>query len=362
MDQREEKINTLLEDNRFVDWVNNPESAYAEYWRMWIDSCAENAMLAEAAKGFILHVRETSQDAVDIPDQSSIDGMWDQIHGSIIAHDAGVETVVAGRRGRWRWAAAAIVAALVVFGGLLFVKQNGSRQLLAQKKGQDTLSSELVRYNGSAKNALVFLPDGSKVTLARGARIAYNRLMSGTKREISLTGEAFFDVAKNPDKPFYIYTQKMVVKVLGTSFRVITSAQQEAVLVKTGKVSVYLKGQEQQGSAGRIVLPRQACRYSTSGKELVTTACRDKDKIELETDGDDEYAFEDAPIDAVFKTLEKMYALPILYDRATFANCFINISLGDERLEDKLEVITQTINASYSLSDKGIIIEGKGCK
>jgi len=220
----------------------------------------------------------------------------------------------------------------------------------------------VVRYNGNGKNELFFLPDGSKITLAKGARISYNRLMNGSKREVSLSGEAFFDVAKNPNKPFYIYTKNIVVKVLGTSFRVAASAESESVTVKTGKVSVYLKGQDLEQSAAKILLPQQVCTYSFPTKELITAAYTGKSKIEMETDGVNEYNFEDAPLDAVFKTLEKMYAMPVYYDKAVFKNCFITISLGNESLEEKLEVLTKTVGATFSITDNGINVEGKGCK
>lgn len=185
--------------------------------------------------------------------------------------------------------------------------------------------------------------------------------MSGSKRQVQLTGEAFFDVAKNPEKPFYIYTPNMVVKVLGTSFRVTASGSQEAVAVKTGKVSVYLKDQDLEQSAPKILLPQQTCTYSASKKELVTATYASPSKIELETDNTSGYNFEDAPLDTVFKTLEMMYAIPVHYDAETFKSCYITISLGSESLEEKLEVITKTIGASFSISDYGIDIQGKGC-
>lgn len=123
-----------------------------------------------------------------------------------------------------------------------------------------------------------------------------------------------------------------------------------------------MKGQDSTTQAARIILPRQTCTYSSRGKGLLTTADTGNTKIEMESEGAQEYVFEDAPIDTVFKTLEKMYDVPVIYDHKTFENCFITISLGNEKLEEKLEVITQTINASFLLSDKGINIGGKGCK
>ena len=184
----------------------------------------------------------------------------------------------------------------------------------------------------------------------------------GKKRNVTLTGEAFFDVAKNPEKPFYIYTQNMVIKVLGTSFRVIAYKGKQSVVVKSGKVSVYLKEQDLEQSAAKILLPKQVCTYSTQTRQLVTTEYPDSTTIEMETDTKNDYDFEDAPLETVLQALEKMYNLPFHYDRNVFKNCYITISLANESLEEKLEVITKTVEASYSISDYGIIITGKGCK
>ena len=264
---------------------------------------------------------------------------------------------------RWYWmAAAAVITGIIVFFGTAFFKPSSEERSVAELNKKIQPSTELTRFNGSEKNELVFLPDGSKVTLARGSRISYNRLMNGKKRKVCLTGEAFFDVAKNPEKPFYIHTENMIIKVLGTSFRVTASAGKESVAVKTGKVSVYLKGQDLEQSAAKILLPQQVCTYSFPKKELITTVYTGKSKIEIEAENINGYNFEDAPLDTVLKALEKMYSLPMHYEKDVFKNCFITISLENESLEEKLEVITKTIGASFSISDYGISIEGKGCK
>ncbi len=363
MNQKEERIHELLLDNRFVDWLVNPQSPYAEYWLQWIDASAEHATLADEAKTFLLELgmAETTRE-IDIS-EAETGLLWTGIRNSI---DQETMPVLHPRRplGRpWYWMAAAALAGLVLLSAALYVSRPVHSPLTLAAASREALPSpELVRYNGSEKNELFFLPDGSKITLAKDARISYNRLMNGSKREVTLTGEAFFDVAKNPQHPFYIYTRNMVIKVLGTSFRVTASPQQESVAVRTGKVSVYLKGQDLEQSAARILLPSQVCTYSAPKNELVAGAYTGKSKIELETDGKNEYNFEDAPLETVFKTLERMYAMPVHYDKRTFDNCFITISLGNESLEEKMEVITKTVGASFSISDYGINVEGKGCK
>lgn len=361
MNNKEEKINELLLDNRFVDWVINPQSPYAEYWLQWISANAENAALTEEAKNFLLEFRRTENETAKEINDEIANQMMMNIRKAI-DQDSPVVTLQNPTRNRWYWAAAAAILSTLVFLGVMFFKRENGQLSLAEPAKQKQPFSEVTRFNGSDKNELVFLPDGSKVTLAKGSRISYSRLMNGKKRKVCLYGEAFFDVTKNPEKPFYIYTQNMIVKVLGTSFRVNAIAGKESVTVKTGKVSVYLKGKNPEQSAAKVLLPQQVCTYSIPKNELITTSYIGKSKIEIVAENIEGYNFEDAPLDTVLKTLEKMYSLPLHYDKEIFKNCFITISLEHEGLEEKLEVITKTVGASFSISEYGISIEGKGCK
>ena len=360
MNTNEQKINELLLDNRFVDWLINPQSPYAAYWLQWIQASETNAALAEEAKAFLLELQLAETSRENAPDEALNGQVWDNIRESIGEEAA---PVVRRMHRSWFWMAAAGLTGLVLLAGMLMVTKPARQQsTLATATGESRPSPELVRYNGNEKNELFFLPDGSKITLGKDARISYNRLMNGNKREVFLTGEAFFEVAKNPQKPFYIYTRNMVIKVLGTSFRVTASDKHESVAVRTGKVSVYLKGQDLEQSAARILTPRQVCTYMPAANELVTSAYTSASKIEMDSEGAGRYSFEDAPLDTVLAKLESMYSMPVHYDKQTFSNCFITISLDNESLEEKLEVITKNVNASFSISDYGINIEGKGCK
>jgi hypothetical protein len=366
MANKEEKIKTLLLDDRFVDWINNPESPYAGYWLQWIEESADNEELADAAREFLteLHLAELTMEAST--GETVVDKMWADVSRSIMEEPAGRRRSRRGVRS-WYWMAAAGIIGILLFVGMTFFREQ-PRQLASAKKkagqfaAKSFFSPEVVRYNGSEGGELFFLPDGSKVTLAKGGRIAYDRLMNGKSREVTLSGEAFFDVAKNPAKPFYIYTRNMIIKVLGTSFRVIASEKKESVVVKTGKVSVFLKDQDLEQSGATILLPKQVCTYSRSGGELVMTPYTGRSDIEMSTTGRNGHNFEDAPVDSVLGALEKMYAIPVHYEQGVFAHCFITISLGDESLEEQLEAITRTIGASFSISDYGITVDGRGCK
>jgi len=90
------------------------------------------------------------------------------------------------------------------------------------------------------KNVLISLPDGSKVYLNRDSKLTYRKNFGKHRRDVDLSGEAFFEIAPDVSKPFIIDAGNAKVKVVGTSFNVITNNSESAVevFVKTGKVMV----------------------------------------------------------------------------------------------------------------------------
>jgi transmembrane sensor len=82
----------------------------------------------------------------------------------------------------------------------------------------------------------VRLQDGSEVFLRKGATLKYPRKFDEHSREVSLTGEAFFEVTHDPSKPFRIKAAQAAVEVVGTSFTVNTNNNKVELIVKTGRV------------------------------------------------------------------------------------------------------------------------------
>lgn len=349
-----------MQDNRFVDWVLNPQSNYAQFWLHWLAESKDNVSIAEEAKQFLLAIKLAEVKENREIDHQAIEGIWNAIKEGI---EERPPTLRASRRHFLWWSAAAVVAGLVITLAVMTFTRNQGAVLTANIEEQHPSSgAEMVRYNGSTENELVFLPDGSRIVLKQGAKIKYGRLMAGAKREVHLEGDAFFDVAKDPGKPFYIYTKKLVVRVLGTSFRVNASGTSEAVFVKSGKVSVYLKGQDLEKAAPRILLPNHSCKYSDTQKELIEDVSFNAKELQLVSAEPASFSFDDSPLDSVMQRVENMYAIPVHYDRAVFKNCFLTITIGNESLESMLQIITKTIGASYSLSDDGVYLKGSGCK
>ena len=106
MNKMQEKTNALLLDNRFVDWVINPQSPYAEYWLQWVSVSPENATIAESARSFLLEFRANEKETSREINKEIIESMLMNIRQAI-DHDSSVVAIKRPGYRRWYWAAAA---------------------------------------------------------------------------------------------------------------------------------------------------------------------------------------------------------------------------------------------------------------
>lgn len=97
-------------------------------------------------------------------------------------------------------------------------------------------SDQITVENHNVQEKVLNLPDGSSILLVQGGRITYSEKFSDTERLIQLSGEAFFDVAKDTDRPFIINTSRTRTLVLGTSFRISENISNTSIEVESGIV------------------------------------------------------------------------------------------------------------------------------
>jgi len=180
---------------------------------------------------------------------------------------------------------------------------------------------------------------------------------------VYLEGNAFFEVARDTSRPFYVYTKDIVLRVLGTSFHVTTNKDNGnvTVVVRTGKVSVYKKANQ---TSGQLVLTHdQRGIYDAQTKNLSQSVLNDKEArtntIPLRHAID--FHFEETPVDKIFATLEEAYGIKIDYNEKIFENCKITTALSEEAFEEKLKIICAAIGATYAFENNKVMISGRGC-
>ncbi|UOB17034.1 FecR family protein [Abyssalbus ytuae] len=147
----------------------------------------------------------------------------------------------------------AIAAVFVVGLGLhLFNMEKGSRY-----------TNHIIAAEGKRKQ--VVLPDGSSIILNSGSEVKYPETFSSHSREVWMTGEAYFDITRDVDRPFKVKTDELFVQVLGTKFNVNTKGKTKTVSLESGKVDVTLEA-----SGDRIRLnPKEELLWNKETGEVI---------------------------------------------------------------------------------------------
>jgi hypothetical protein len=222
------------------------------------------------------------------------------------------------------------------------------------------------RVNNSEIPLKVKLEDGSVITLEKGSKLSYPSHFDNYKRTVILSGDAFFEIAKNPNKPFYVFANEVVTKVLGTSFRILAFENGKSVIVKvkTGKVSVYNQHEiniNDPETEALILLPNQQAIFNRPNEDLskhlveIPMPITDKTNENLPTE------FDDVAISKILEVMEKRYGVKIIFNGEVLSNCFITTKLRNESIYDQLDLICKIIGGTYKEVDAQIVIESKGC-
>lgn len=182
---------------------------------------------------------------------------------------------------RWlrRMAAVAVSVVIISFAVFFLISSNNNTTVITD------LSKLEKKQNSKGTKSIIELSDGSKVWLNAESKIQYPSLFAGNTREIYLDGEAFFEVAKNAEKPFIIHLSNGTVKVLGTSFNVRAYNNETVVetSVATGKVVFIPKYNSNKKQDTVFITPNNKVRYQFADEKVAvmpTLVSEDKAWIE----------------------------------------------------------------------------------
>lgn len=356
MDYARYTVDDFLNDAQFRQWVLNGTPADDQFWATVMREYPQQRAVIRQAREFLLTLHQ--QVEADFPSDSRIEALYGRIRDDI--HTPIIRPL--WQRPVWRVAAATV---LLVGAGWWMVGQQSnlfSRQPQATASVSSTLEEVI---NNTSTVLAVSLPDGSRVTLEPRTRLRYSRSFAGAKREVYLTGEAFFDVQKDPARPFFVYTNTLTTRVLGTSFRIraYEQDQQVTVMVKTGRVSVFSTANVQQPdpeTSGVVLTPNQQVVVAKDDvrftRSLVAKPTPILTPAELER-----LTFDDAPLPDILRAIERAYGVEILFDESVLAECRLTTSLGNETLFEKLDILCEAVGATYKLVDAQVLIDSKGC-
>lgn len=168
-----------------------------------------------------------------------------------------------------------------------------------------TYVSELITPRGGQYQLI--LSDGTHVWLNAASSITFPSQFSGNERRVSVKGEAYFEVAKNPDKPFYVSTSRSEIKVLGTHFNVMDYMNEYKSKTTLLEGSVKISN----GSESKILKPNEQA-IIDNNKNLHKIYLNNASKEVAWKDG--YFEFKDDSLASVMRQLERWYDVDVLLD------------------------------------------------
>lgn len=234
-------------------------------------------------------------------------------------------------RPRWGYWTIGLAASLLVLLGIFWARQ-GDIQTIAS--------------TGKAQQKTIILPDGSKVSLNAGSQIAYSQNHFNQKRELSLSGQAFFEVKKGSH--FQINTPNGKVEILGTSLDVMSRDKAFKVTCLTGKVKVS------SDKSSEVILPGESVEKQAAG--LVKSKEADAEKLSAWRTG--EFHYRNAQLIAIFAEIERQFNVSVEgmgLENRTFTGSFPNKSL-----QEALDIICIPMGLRYEIENNKVVVKDKG--
>lgn len=199
------------------------------------------------------------------------------------------------------------------------------------------------------EHAKIELSDGTQIWLNAGSVLKYPKEFKGDTREVYLSGEAFFDVAKDKKHPFIIHTNKMDTKVLGTSFNVQAYPDQttQEVSVATGRVNVKSTVTEE----NVYVTPGQKVVFKSQDNKL--QAFKDVPLNTISLWRKNIMVFEETPLSEVVATINRNYNVSIEVKNKNLNDLKISAYFKELPADQVIGLVCNIINAQYKM-DSGV--------
>lgn len=248
-----------------------------------------------------------------------------------------------GQSWRTYWRAAAMIALVCTLGWLAYQKY-------LNKPAADAVAIQSVRTTNQKQTRT--LPDGTVVTLNRGSRLSYPQTFGGEVREVTLTGEAFFEVTPDPTKPFRIKAKGTTVQVLGTSFNVRAYDDNVKVAVKTGKVKFSARQKEV------TLVKNETAAFDATGDTIRKLPKFDANLFAYKTG---QLNFQNERLGDIVQTISDVYQADVRLGNPRLQNCRLTVRFTNENLDQVVQVTAESLKLKVRREGKSYILNGDSC-
>ncbi|WP_200974917.1 FecR family protein [Echinicola sp. 20G] len=351
MKKQFEHIEDFLEDSSFRSWVFSKGAMRSLFWETWLKDHADKADMLYEAKEILLALEEEEEDWSESGQMdllavinSQIDTPENNESTTRISEEYFIN------RPRFIWLKVSMILLVMVVGAVII---GNSGIFLGKENLQEAEIAWTSKQALPGEKKKVRLPDGSIVIMNSASELQYQTGFGETHRDIFLSGESFFEVAKDTVLPFRVYSGDLVTEAVGTAFNV-TAFPEEGVRVKLveGKVKVELQRQNE-AEKDRFFLTQGEQAYVT--QEAFVKGKFDMEKALLWTEGI--LTFDDIPFQEVVTSLERWYGVEIAVEGASSSSNKVSGEFHKDNLENVLRSIAYSFHFDFEIQEKQVFIE-----
>ena len=332
----------FIEDEYFIRWVKDPDEQSEQFWKLWVAKHPEKSKEVMMAKNILLNL--SYQHDPELSESDYVEMFEGALKRSRIAPDKPWLL-----RFTFLPVLLKVAAVAVIIWGVIFSVD----QVNLRNDATSDVVATVTKQSPWGQKTITWLEDGTKVHLNAGSTIKYPSIFSDSTRQVSIEGEAYFEVAKDAARPFIVNTEKVKTTVLGTIFNVRAYPDEDKVevAVAEGVVRVETEGESQKES--KILRINQMNSYDMLNR---------KSQL-MEIDPEDVFAwtngvisFKEANIDEIVKTLERWYGVTFRIQVKLNRDKDFTFRYKNKPLKEILDGLSFAYGFEYKIDDKTITL------
>ncbi|MDR1601180.1 MAG: FecR family protein [Tannerella sp.] len=359
-----DQIPTYIEDILTALFSGAANDSEVKVLREWLDVSPEHEKLLKEYREMNFIMKSYRRDGI-----YNVDEAWTKVSHAIRRHSSGRIRRLAQRLSRY-----AAVFVLAFGTGLAAMYFYHSRQEEMETTENEVHYTEFTIPYGA--KSMITLPDSSSIWMNAGSKLRYSSDFNQTGREVFIEGEAYFNVAKNAEKPFFVKTSAVTLKVLGTSFNIKAYPEENSVETTVESGSVQVLRNVEGLLSDRLILTagqkatviRSVHADSMTAIDLLPSSPAPKPKsvlpeepaiktivaknveTELYTSWKDaRWLIEKETLEALAVKLERRYNVHISFTEESLKKISFSGTLKDETLEQVLEAIKLSAPVNYTV-------------
>lgn len=319
-----------------------------EILHIWTDKSEENKSMLESIEH---HWNSPSQRKISILNSDEVKkSIWNK------ANKQPSYNINSAKKTYFNYLKYAAVLTILIISGIVIYFQIDKDEIV------QSTSLLISKSNNAGRKSTIHLNDGTVVNLNAESKIEYYDTFSDTARFIWLTGEAFFEVAHDKSKPFYVVSQGVAVKALGTSFNVSAFPDNEVVKVSlaTGKVLIksYDSVSREYKSDEIVLLPGQEISFQKNASIFSAVTTYNEKEVEGWKNGI--LYFKLAGLEEIITKLNRWYGVEIQVDSVTpsYEISYTGV-FEKQNLNNVLASIGFVTNFDFKINDKNVMLNFK---